>query len=646
MLLRFAGDPSSPVFRRGLIRSLAIGLAVSLAVLFLSRTHLLRTFELRTLDGRFLLRGERPASSPVTVVFIGDDSIDALGRWPWSWDYHALLIDILTRAGAKAILFDILFTESPGADADALLALAAKSSGRAYFCSFFEPDPNSREESSGTRLARAKGLHLPLESIRAAAAGVGHCVAWPDIDGSTRRYPLAIRHGNSIHPSLPLLAAAAALGIPPERFDLSRPDAIVLPVPGKPVAIPVDAEGLTQIDFTGGIETFPSYSFAQVLQADQFPERAPLDLSVFRDRIVLVGATFTGNTDIRPTPFSSSFPMMLIQATAMDDILSGRFLHRPPTSLFVAVWLLSGTLLGGLVFIFRPLISAAVGLAAGTAYLGGTIFLFDRYQLHVDMVGPLLTVALVQIAVVTMRHFIEDRQAREIRGIFSAYVSDVVVDEIIAHPELARLGGERREITILFCDIRGFTAYAEQNSPEEVVEVLNQYFGAMTEVILKWEGTLDKFIGDAIMAFWNAPLRQENHAERAVRCALDMARGMDELRRKWSDAGKTPLNFGIGVDTGEVLVGNVGAERKMDYTVIGDHVNLASRVESLNKEFGSRILITEETALRCPGLLDGTAFGHLEVQVTSVGAVTVKGKSRPVTIYRLLGLDHPSDNRG
>ncbi len=364
-MLRLAGDPSSPVFRRGLIRSLAIGLAISLAVLFLSRTHLLRTFELRTLDGRFLLRGERPALSPVSVVFIGDDSIDALGRWPWSWDYHALLIDILTRAGAKAILFDILFTESPGADADALLALAAKSSGRAYFCSFFEPDPNAREEPSGTRLTRAKGLHLPLESIRAAAAGVGHCVAWPDIDGSTRRYPLAVRHGSSIHPSLPLLAAAASLGIPPDRFDLSRPDSIVLPVPGKPVVIPVDAEGLTQIDFTGGIETFPSYSFTQVLQADQFPDRAPFDLSVFRDRIVLVGATFTGNTDMRPTPFSSAFPMMLIQATAMEDILSGRFLHHPPTSLFVAVWLLSGTLLGGLVFIFRPLISAAVGLAAG-----------------------------------------------------------------------------------------------------------------------------------------------------------------------------------------------------------------------------------------------------------------------------------------
>jgi adenylate cyclase len=615
---------------------------VSLAVLLLSRTNLLRTFELRTLDGRFLLRGERPSTSPVSVVFIGDDSIGALGRWPWPWDYHALLIDVLTRAGAKAVLFDILFTESPGAGADTLLGMAARVSGKAYFCSYFEADSKAPADRPGTRLAQAGAIHLPLAAIRESAAGVGHCVAWPDIDGNTRRYPLAVRHGDDLHPSLPLLAAAASLGITPDRYDLSRPGSILLPVAGNPVSIPVDAEGLTQIDFTGGIGTFPSYSFAEVLQADQFPDRAPFDLSVFRDRIVLVGATFTGNTDMRPTPFSSAFPMLLIQASAIDDILSGRFIRHAPAPLVILLWLVSGTLLGGLVFIFRPLVSAAVGLAAGLSYLGASIILFNRFRLQVDLIGPLLTVALVQIAVVTMRHFIEDRQAREIRGIFSAYVSDVVVDRIIANPELARLGGERREVTILFCDIRGFTTYAEQNSPEEVVAVLNEYFGMTTEVILKWEGTLDKFIGDAVMAFWNAPVQQRNHAERAVRCALDMARGMDELRRKWAAEGKTALDFGIGLNTGEVLVGNVGAERKMDYTVIGDHVNLAARVESLNKEYGSRILVTEETARRCPGLLDGTAFGHLEVEVTSVGAVTVKGKSRPVTIFRLLGLAHPT----
>jgi adenylate cyclase len=609
-------------------------------MVLLSGTHLMRTFELGSLDHRFRLRGEEKAAAPVTVVFIGDDSIEALGRWPWSWDHHALLIDILTRAGARMILFDVLFTESPGAEAEGLLSLAVRASGRVYLCSYFEEvSPTAPGATPG--LAGGERLHEPLPSLARAAAGVGHCVAPPDEDGSTRRYPLALLHRGRPYPSLPLLATARHLGIPPDAIAFDRPGAITLPAEAATVSVPVDAQGGTAIAFTGGMETFPAYSFREVLQADRYPGSSPLSLEVFRDRIVLVGATFTGNTDMRSTPFASAFPMMLIQASAMENILNGRFLRRPPALPFALAWVAGGTVLGGVLFALRPLVAAGAGLLSASAYLLLAVTAFTRWRIHLDLVGPLSTVALVWLAMATMRHFIEERRASQLQGIFSSYVSERVVRELLAHPEKARLGGERREVTVLFADIRGFTAFAEQNSPEEVVETLNQYFGVMTEIVLKWEGTLDKLVGDSIMAFWNAPLAQEDHAERAVRCALDMARGMEELRRSWTAAGRNPLEMGIGLNSGEVLVGNVGSERKKDYTVIGDHVNLAARVESLNKEYGSRILITEHTLARCPGLRDGTRFGHMNVGVVDAARVVVRGKSQAVSIFRLDVRPHP-----
>jgi adenylate cyclase len=221
---------------------------------------------------------------------------------------------------------------------------------------------------------------------------------------------------------------------------------------------------------------------------------------------------------------------------------------------------------------------------------------------------------------------------------FSSYVTERVVNELIKNPDMARLGGERRQITVLFSDISGFTPYSEKHAPEEVVAILNEYLAAMTDVIFKWEGTLDKFIGDAIVAFWGAPLEQKNHAELAVRCALNMMQRLEELRQKWISEGREPLSMGIGLNTGEVLVGNIGAEgKKMDYTVIGDPVNIGARVETLTRKFSTNILIAELPVNEIQELVKTNRIGH--VSIKGVGKVMVKGKEEPIKVYEVKSLD-------
>ena len=231
------------------------------------------------------------------------------------------------------------------------------------------------------------------------------------------------------------------------------------------------------------------------------------------------------------------------------------------------------------------------------------------------------------------RFFTEERRARDIRRMFSSYVSKRIVDELIKDPSKAKLGGDRKEITVLFSDIRGFTSFSEKHQPEEVVKLLNEYLGAMTEIVFDHEGTLDKFVGDAIMALWGAPVGQPDHAERAVRCALAMIERLQQLQAKWKSEGKYVIDIGIGINTGEMVVGNMGAEgKKMDYTVIGDNVNLGARLEGLTRQYNNHIIISEFTYEKVKDI----------VRVNELGSVTVKGKQKPVVIYDLVGLkDNP-----
>jgi adenylate cyclase len=618
-----------------MLRSVAVGLLVTVLSIWVSQGDLFRTFELKTLDTRFRLRGSRPASSPVSIVFIGDDSIEAFGRWPWSWDYHALLVDVLSRAGARMVLFDILFAENPGKRQARFLADITRSAGNVYFCAVFN-DLGAMDEGGAPALLEGEELLEPIPELLSVAAGIGHCNAVPDIDGTTRRVPLLVSHREEFFPSAPLLIAADATGATLDESTLAEDGWIELHPPGKsPIRIPLDDEGQTMINFNGGLEAFPTHSFRQVIQADQFPDEAALDLSVFKDRIVLVGTTFAGNTDLRPTPFAAAFPMFLTQAALIDNILQGEFVRQPPYAVSLALWLLIGALIGGLTFVFKPLVSLAVSVVTGVGYLGIGLFAFSRWSWHLDLVGPLSAVLWVYIVVTSLKYFVEEKRARSLRRMFSNYATERVVNAMIADPNLARLGGERREVTVLFSDIRGFTTFSEANRAEDVVAMLNEFLGAMTDVIFRWEGTLDKFIGDAIVAFWGAPLRQNNHSVLALRCALEMSDRLARLQEKWADEGKSSFSIGIGINTGEVIVGNIGAEgKKMDYTVIGDSVNLGARVESLTKDYGCEVMLTEYTLDRAGQLAGDEMLDFFSAR--ELGRVLVKGKREPVTVYQLL----------
>ena len=264
------------------------------------------------------------------------------------------------------------------------------------------------------------------------------------------------------------------------------------------------------------------------------------------------------------------------------------------------------------------------------------------YNFWLNATYPILNMGFISAAGIIARWISEEKHSRQIRAMFSSYVTERLVNEMIRNPEMAQLGGQKREITVLFSDVVSFTVYSERHKPEEVVAILNEYLGAMTDVVLKWEGILDKFIGDAIVVFWGAPMKQDDHAERAVRCALEMQERLDQLRIKWEAEGRTPLSSGIGLNSGEAIVGNIGAEgKKMDYTVIGDHVNLGARVEGLTRRYDAKILITEYTLEKLRPVIAAGQFRG--VSIFGQERVIVKGKETPVGIFAITPLDSQAE---
>jgi len=305
------------------------------------------------------------------------------------------------------------------------------------------------------------------------------------------------------------------------------------------------------------------------------------------------------------------------------------------------VLIISGLLLSFAVGRFKASVSFMLTAIITLLIIVLGYYLFAWKGIWINVAYPVITVLLIFAYGIVYSHAVEERYAKRIRAMFSSYVTERVVNELIKNPGMAKLGGERKELTILFSDVRGFTSFSETHPPEEVVPILNEYLGAMTDIIFKWEGTLDKFMGDAILAFWGAPMKQEDHAERAIKCSLEMLKKLRELQEKWQAEGKPVLDVGTGINTGEVLVGNIGAEgRKMDYTVIGDHVHLASRIEALTRKYNVHILITEFTMNKIREAIDAGRIWRMEA--TGLEKVIVKGKEKAVGIFEVSPVEGPA----
>ncbi len=374
---------------------------------------------------------------------------------------------------------------------------------------------------------------------------------------------------------------------------------------------------------------FPTYTFFDVLlSGDQAAtgKTPAIPPSAFAGKLVFVGTTAAGTYDRYSTPFAAGAAGVELHATLADDVLSAGFMRRAPWPIDAAVTAAAG-LAAAAAAVLLPVFWASgvvallvVGLGAGLTRAVGSGF-------WLAMVTPGLAAAAALFGGVAWQYFVEGREKRQIRRLFSRYVSKAVVEQLLVNPALAGLGGERREMTVLFSDIRGFTTASERGTPETVVAQLNEYFGAMVEVLFRHQGTLDKFVGDMVMGLFGAPLADPAHADHAVAAALDMAAALERLNARWAADGRPTLDIGIGINSGEMIAGNIGAESIMSYTVIGDAVNLGSRLESLNKEYGTRILISDATRARLT----------IPVATREIGMVTVKGRQQPVLVHEVAG---------
>jgi len=611
-----------------------------------------KTYDLR-LHLREYLRAFFPRASAradIVIVSVDERSLREIGRWPWGRDVVSRLVDGIAKDRPRVIGIDILFTEAETPETDARLAGSLRKAGNAVLAATFivpkgrssgKPKAETPEvlfDAAFMDVRTVKGIPWkalavkpetvipPVDPIGRAAA-LGHVYAMPDRDGVLRWEALALNYGDDCYPSLALQVARIAQGIPMEKMVLYGGSGIGL---GERI-LPTDLHGRALINYRGEEGSFPYVSAADVLSGKTAT-------GAFSGKVVLVGTSAIATYDLKVTPLSGNMPGVEKNATVVENILENDFLRRSPGVVEILVLLLTGALLS-LALPRRSAVAASlIALAAILAYVCLNVVLLLR-GVWANFVYPFLNILCIVTAHQVVSLFREEKRAREIRRIFSSYVSPKIVAQLVENPEKAKLGGERREVTVLFSDIRGFTSFSERRPPEDVVSMLNEYFTEMAGIVFHWDGTLDKFIGDAIFAFWGAPLDQPDHAERALRCTLHMSAKMEQLREKWRSEGKPLLDIGIGLNTGEVVIGNIGAAgKKMDYTVIGDHVNLGARAEGLTKNYNARIVVTEYTLATLKPLIDQGRFGHLEL--TFLELVTVKGREVPVKVYRLDDIPH------
>lgn len=591
-------------------------------------------------DFRFQLRNfMSPPTVPrnVVIVEVDEKSLEKYGRWPWSRILQAKLIDRIVSSGPKVLAVDIFYPERESKKADAVLAKTlAKARGTVVLAAGFDttaetpvepPDflldnalTNIKDQS---KLKQAIVVTKPKTSIAmlSSQAMLGHVYSPSDLDGKLRWEYLYIKYADDIYPSLSLMTAAHALG-------KTAADITVYAGRGVQVGdtyIPVESAGRMRIDFLGRDRTLHYISAADILSGTY-------QASDLKDKVVFLGTSAISTFDFVVTPFSARMPGVEKNATVVENILNKRFLKNIPVSIVSFAVLITGLALSLLLPQMRAMHGLVLSFALMAAFATGNQYLFAYRGYYANFFYPFANMAVISMFAGAYKYLTEERKAKELKKMFSHYVSPKIVEELLKNPELAKLGGYRREITVLFSDVRGFTTFSEQRKPEEVVEHLNEYLHEMTDIIFKWDGTLDKFVGDEIMAFWGAPLEQPNHAELAVKCALNMSDRLEELQAKWRAEGKYPLDNGIGINTGDVLVGNIGsADKKMDYTIIGDHVNLGARVETLTRKYDSRVLITEFTMEKIRHLIDEGKLYRVDMK--EMDTVKVKGKDIPVRIF-------------
>ncbi|MDH4200306.1 MAG: adenylate/guanylate cyclase domain-containing protein [Spirochaetia bacterium] len=496
----------------------------------------------------------------------------------------------------------------------------------------------------------------PIAPIGQVSEGIGYANIRKEQTGVNRTLPLVVKWKNKIYPSIDLIMAARYYGVNLQKdievklgdyvkiknipkivrkigVDPNVPaaDIMVKPNADRTITIPIDSEGFMGIKFIGGPWSFPSWSFVDLAQSErgEFGKNDP-----FANKILLVAIYYATGVafDIHNSPFGA-IAGIEHHANGLNTILKQDFVHYAKNWANYLIYVFIGLVLG----------IAAPRLNIKTVLLGTAVFavlftvevfiLFNLLNYIHIFFTPYIEMVVVLIAITGYKVLTEEENVKYIRSTFSKFVSKDVVNEMLNNPESIKLGGAKKEITIFFSDIRGFTTMSEALTPEDLVLLLNEYLSTMTELIIDYKGTIDKYMGDAIMAFWGAPLELKEHAYYACVAALRNLQALKSLQQKWSEAGKPVIDIGIGLNTGNAVVGNMGSSHRMDYTVMGDTINLGSRLEGTNKQYGTRIIISEFT------------YAHVKdrVIVRELDDIRVKGKKEPVKIYELIDITQPGD---
>jgi adenylate cyclase len=674
-----ATTTTDKIRRRRAGRPLLIGLVILIALFTFNSLHpaVFNLAELKASDLRMYVTRPPPPTGAVVIAAIDDKSIAELGHWPWPRSVEARLTDALRDYKAAVVGYDVLFSEHDeddvqarqigarlkalgvgdaavaqtlGAGNDTAFAEAMKQQGSTFLGYAFEshfdshdarqilstavapgyqtqpiaPPPLTynlvRELPGGTPAAiEARAYLPPIPVLNAAARGVGYVDIDADSDGVLRSEVAVIRFGRRYCVPLYLALAAAYLKNAPLELMVGA-DGVRQVMLGEE-NIPVDEIGRMLIDFRGPPGTFPAYSIADLI-AHRVPPAA------IAGKIVLVGLTAHALGDRKVTPTGGDFPGVEIHANAIDNVLRGDFVRRSrvegTTEEDAVALLLVLTICVAAAFL-APLWSAAAALWVMVGFSAYAQYRLVYDGVLVDVVLPLSSALLTYMVLATYRYMTEGSEKRYLRSAFEHYLNPNVVASVVDDPQGLRLSGERRHLAILFSDIVNFTSRAERSEPEQVVALLNTYMSVMIDIIFQAQGVVDKLMGDGIMAFWGAPNEIENPAAAAIDCALKMLEGLKHLRE--SDERFADIDIGIGIATGDVVVGNFGGARRFDYSAVGDTVNLASRLEGLTRHFQVHLLINRQTLAEAAG----------NYCAREVGLVKVKGKEQLVPIVDVAG---------
>jgi len=631
-----------------------------------SRTGLLYDLELKSYDARFLIRGPQSvAHSDIVIVDLDDESFSTLPhRYPFPRSYYAKMIENLFAAGARLIVFDVQFLEpSDPAEDQSLADATAHYADRIIHAAKISFQRLERIQETIERPL------VPIQPILDTGVAKGIVNEIKDQDGFTRQYPIFILVDSTSWLPLGIKSLQLLADLP----DTARLYPTATEVTFGPFRIPrmaSEGEPTMLINFYGPAKTFATYSFAHILDTEDFdlltddtdymkwftmsdeefsflemflPEEAIehfrnlRDANPFRDKIIFLGASVAELQDLKRTPFYSyttpdgrrdliETPGVETHANALQTILDGAFIYNvPPAYEYLLLLLL--TILVFMLNNSTKLVTGSILTLSLALLLTVVVFyLFIEYRIWVALIAPLVSIVIAYLATTLYHAIIEQREKAMIRGMFAQYVPQKVVSELIQNPDMLKLGGERRRMTALFTDVAGFTSISEKMTPEELVSLLNEYLSEMSKIILDNEGIIDKYEGDLIMAEWGAPVFFEDHALWACKAALKMQRRLKELRVGWEERGIPKLVSRVGINTGPMIVGNMGCLEVFDYTVMGDAVNLASRLEGANKSYGTTIMIGPETWNDV----------HEQLVTRMLDDLRVKGKAEPVRVYELM----------